>query len=96
MDQAGCGKGKLVPTGKGGPVVNVSYQISQHPVEIVSANGAFLRQKAIVHSIADETGQLIALGDFDLLVGNEILRLKHIAKEPEWLVLSSNASAVCS
>jgi hypothetical protein len=34
------------------------------------------------------------LGDYDLLVGEEILRLKHVASDPEWLVLSSDVSAI--
>jgi hypothetical protein len=59
-------------------------------------NGPSLRQKATVHSIAAEAGQQIGLGDFDLLVGDEIVRLKHVASDPEWLVLSSDASAVCA
>jgi hypothetical protein len=64
-------------------------------VETTNSNGSFLRQKAIVHSIDAEVGQHIDLGDYDLLVGEEIVRLKHIAGDPEWLVLSSNVSAIC-
>jgi hypothetical protein len=64
-------------------------------VETTNSNGSFLRQKAIVHSIDAEVGQQIALGDYDLLVGDEIVRLKHISGDPEWLVLSSNVSAIC-
>jgi hypothetical protein len=93
MTQHIQGRGRLVPTGKWEPSVAVSYQISQQLVETKEFNGSVLRQKAVVHSIATETGQHIALGDFDLLVGNEIVRLKHVASDPEWLVLSSNASA---
>jgi hypothetical protein len=47
-----------------------------------------------VHSIDAEADQRIDLGDYDLLVGEEIVRLKHIAGDPEWLLLSSNASAI--
>ena len=86
----GYGKGRLVPTGKGRTGIDVSYKISQQLVETTDSNGSFLRQKAIVHSIAAEAGQHIDLGDFDLLVGDEIVRLKHIADDPEWLVLSSD------
>ena len=39
-------------------------------------------------------GEVEPDSDYDLLVGEEILRLKHIAGDPEWLVLSSNASAI--
>jgi hypothetical protein len=90
----GYGKGRLMPTGKRGPVVYVSYKISQQLVQSTDANGSFMKQKTIVHSIDAEADQQIGLGDYDLLVGDEILRLKHIAGDPEWLVLSSNASAI--
>jgi hypothetical protein len=91
----GFGKGKLVPTGKWAPPIDVSYQISRQLVEVTDANGSFLRPKAVVHSIAAEAGQQIALGDFDLLVGNQMVRLKHVANDPEWLLLSSDTSAIC-
>ena len=90
----GYGKGKLVPTGTREPGIYVSYKISQQLVEANGASGSFLRKKAVVHSIAAEAGHDIALGDYDLVVGREILRLKHIASDPEWLVLSSDASAI--
>jgi hypothetical protein len=91
----GYGKGRLVPAGKRGPVTYVSYKISHQLVETTNSNGSFLRQKAIVHSIDAEVGQQIGLGDYDLLVGEEIVRLKHVDDDPAWLVLSSNASAIC-
>ena len=91
----GYGKGKIVPTGKLAPAVYVSYKISQQLVETTDSNGSSLRQKPVVHAITAEPGQTIGLGDFDLLVGDEIVRLKHIAGDPEWLVLSSNVSAIC-
>jgi len=96
MHQNRLGKGRLVPTGKWEPSIDVSYRISQQLVETTDSNGSFLRQKPVVHSIAAEAGQHIALGDFDLLVGDELVRLKHVANDPEWLVLSSNAAAICS
>ena len=54
----------------------------------------FQEAKTVVHSIDAEADQKIGLGDYDLLVGDEVLRLKHIAGDPEWLILSSNASAI--
>jgi hypothetical protein len=90
----GYGKGRLKPTGKQGPVVYVSYKISQQLVRTTDAKGSFLRQKTVVHSIDAEADQKIGLGDYDLVVGDEVLRLKHIAGDPEWLILSSNASAI--
>jgi hypothetical protein len=97
MDQDyGYGYGRLVPTGKRAPAMNVSYRISHQMVETKHSNGSFLRQKAVVHSIAAEADQPIALGDFDLLVGDQIVRLKHVANHPEWLILSSDVSAICN
>jgi hypothetical protein len=90
----GYGKGRLVPTGKLGPAIYVSYKISQQLIRTTDSNGSFLRQKAVVHSIDPEPGQSIELGDFDLIVGDEIVRLKHIASDPGWLVLSSDTSAI--
>ena len=94
MDQ-GYGKGTLVPTGKHAPAMDVRYEISLQSFEVKDENGSFLRQKAIVHSIAEVAGRQIDLGDFDLLVGDQLVRLKHVANEPEWLVLSSSASKIC-
>jgi hypothetical protein len=88
------GKGKLVPTGAHHPAIFVSYKISQQLVEATGPHGSFLRKKAVVDSIAAEPGQQIAFGDYDLHVGEEILRLKHVASDPEWLVLSSDVSAI--
>jgi hypothetical protein len=90
----GYGKGRLVPTGKPGPAIYVSYKMSQQQVKAADSLGGSLREKAVVHSIEAGPGQKIALGDFDLLVGEEILRLKHIDTEPEWLVLSSDTSFI--
>jgi len=89
------GKGTLVPTGKHAPALTVNYQIGKQMVEIKEASGSFLRPRAIVHSISCEAGEMIGLGDFDLLINGQVVRLKHVANQPEWLVLSSNASSVC-
>jgi hypothetical protein len=93
MQQA-YGIGRLVPTGKRAPSMNVSYNISHQLIETKHSNGSFLRQKAVVHSIAPEAGRQIDLGDFDLLIGDQMVRLKHVDHDPEWLVLSSDISAV--
>jgi hypothetical protein len=89
--ETGFGTGTLVPSGKRAPAINVSFKISQQMVQARDGNGA-LRPRPVVHSVAAEAGQPIELGDFDLLVGKELVRLKHVANEPEWLVLSSNAA----
>jgi hypothetical protein len=86
------GKGKLVPTGKSEPTFDVSYGISHHVSDVNDLDELFVSQKkAIVHFIACDSGGPVPLGDFDLLVGDEILRLKHTGNDPEWLVLSANA-----
>lgn len=78
MEQ-GYGKGILVPSGKWAPAIDVRFKISRQMVATSDPSGSFLRQKAVVHSIAAEAGQPIQLGDFDLLIGKEIVRLKHVA-----------------
>ncbi len=94
MEQS-YGKGTLVPTGKHAPAMDVRYQISMQSIQVKEPDGSFLRQKAVVHSIAEVAGRHIDLGDFDLLVGDQLVRLKHVDSEPEWLVLSSSASRIC-
>ena len=94
MERNTYGKGRLVPSGKWEPSIDVSFQVSQKLVQTRDSNGLSLGKNPVVRSIAAESGQHIALGDFDLLVGNELVRLKHVATEPEWLVLSSDASAL--
>jgi hypothetical protein len=81
----------LVPTGKHAPALGVDYEIS-HVSETKEFNGiAVKHRRAAVQFVAERQGQPIPLGDYDLVIGNEIVRLKHIAGDPEWLVLSSNA-----
>jgi hypothetical protein len=94
MEQ-GLKTGTLVPSGKRAPAISVSFQISQQMVQARDGDGA-LRPRPVVHSIAAVAGQPIELGDFDLFVGKELVRLKHVANEPEWLVLSSNAAVALS
>jgi hypothetical protein len=89
----GYGKGRLVPTGKIGPAMYVSYKISQQLVETTDNHVSFLRETAVVHSIEAGPGQTIGLGDFDLIIRGEIVRLKHLANA-EWLVLSSDTSVI--
>src|ERR1700678_3380790 len=81
----GYGKGRLVPTGKRGPAIYVSYKISQQFVEATDSNGSFRRQKAVVHSIAAEAGQHIDLG----VRGYPPCRLPWPARV--WLCLTSRA-----
>ena len=87
----GQGKGRLVPTGRREPALDVSYKIS-HVFSAKTALRSEPPRKAVVDCIImGDPAEHIPLGDFDLLVDNKILRLKHIANDPDWLVLSSNA-----
>lgn len=87
MEQ-GYSRGKLVPSGKWAPAIEVNFRISR------KANSSSAIPQAVVDSIASEAGQPIELGDFDLLVGQQIVRLKHVANDPEWLILSSNCNVI--
>jgi hypothetical protein len=92
MCQSGLGKGILVPTGKHAPALGVDYEISHYIAETRMSDGVVIKHKrAAVQFLTENNGQPIPLGDFDLVIGNEIVRLKHIVDDPEWLVLSSDA-----
>ena len=91
MQTNGEGLGVLVPTGKSQPVRNVRYEISHVAASSRIPGGELInRNQAVVHFITCGDGGPIPLGDFDLVVGRELLRLKHMSSAPEWLVLSSN------
>jgi hypothetical protein len=92
MCQNGPGKGTLVPAGKHAPALGVDYEISHYLAETKISGGAVIQHKrAAVQFLKENKGQPIPLGDFDLVIGDEIVRLKHIVDDPEWLVLSSDA-----
>ena len=82
MKATGKGTGKLVPTGKSEPKIDVAYDISHRATETCSLPE--------VHEIASLKGEKLPYGDCDLLVGSEILRLRHCDHGPEWLVLSTD------
>jgi hypothetical protein len=92
MNLDGQGTGKLVRTGHSEPLLDVRYDISHAFAERRGPNGEQLSQtKAIVHSIAADGDAELPPGDFDLLAGGELLRVKHLPQNSGWLVLSSNA-----
>ncbi len=92
MVQTGEGTGTLVPTGKSEPARGVNYAITHEATELTGPGGQPVKlQKAIVQSISCQSGEAIPTGDFDLVVGSDLIRLKHVPQQPEWLVLSSNA-----
>lgn len=92
MVQTGEGTGTLIPTGKSAPARGVNFAISHEATELQGPGGQTVKlQKAIVHRISCQTGETIPAGDFDLVVGSDLIRLKHVPQQPEWLVLSSNA-----
>jgi hypothetical protein len=91
MNLDGQGTGKLVRTGYSEPLLDVSYDISHAFAERRGANGERVSQtQATVHSIAADCGAELPAGDFDLLAGGELLRVKHLPQNSGWLVLSSN------
>jgi len=74
------------------PALDVSYDISLEDFETkVATAGTVKLKKVIVRNISCDGGQPISIGEFDLLVGDKMIRLKHIATDPEWLVLSQYA-----
>jgi hypothetical protein len=81
----------LAPTGKHAPAVGVNYEISHYFSETREDGRAIKHRRAAVEFVAERQGQPIPLGDYDLIIGDEIVRLKHIDGDPAWLVLSSNA-----
>jgi hypothetical protein len=92
MCQDGRGKGMLKPSGKDAPIMTVDYEISHHEFSSNQQNGLRMHRKlASVRFLTSDTDTALPLGDYDLLVGDEIVRLKHIADHPKWLVLSSFA-----
>jgi len=91
MLKDGEGNGRLVPTGKLEPALKVSFEISHKALHSESVGGRIGKQTAVVHFISCDDGRLIPAGDYDLLIGSEILRLRRTMSHPEWLVLSSNA-----
>jgi hypothetical protein len=88
MIKDGKGKAKLTPTGKIGAALDVTYDMTHIPANGASNNGASGKTIAHIHSITCDSGEPLPIGDCDLLVGNEILRLRHNPGDPEWLVLS--------
>jgi hypothetical protein len=82
MRANGKGTGKLVPTGKSEPEIDVTFDIWHRSLENCSVTE--------VNEIASLKGEKLPYGDCDLLVGTEILRLRHCDHGPEWLVLSTD------
>ena len=90
MKATGQGHGKIVQTGKSEPRIDVAYDIAHEPVKTQDSEGAAAQCSVpIVHSITPlKEGETLPLGDCDLVIDNELLRLRHRAQHPEWLVLS--------
>lgn len=92
MSESAAGRGYVVPTGKRGPCFGVQYEISHGVTKVVESNGAALKLETASARIATlDSDHPIPLGDFDLVVNDAIIRLKHVNDDPEWLVLSSRA-----
>jgi hypothetical protein len=92
MSQSAAGRGYVVPTGKHAPCFGVRYEISHNVTNVVKSNGIAVKVETASAQIATlDSNHAIPLGDFDLIVNDEIIRLKHVSDDPEWLVLSSRA-----
>jgi hypothetical protein len=90
MNEDGQGNGTLVPTGKCGPELAVSYDIGHDVAHRQGPEGQPVEwSRATVHSLDCNDGAEIPAGDFDLVDGGEMIRLKHVVADPEWLVTSS-------
>ena len=84
------GTGKLVPTGYSGPAVTVSFVISFSTKEIANPSGKPVRQNLTkIHSITPLKGAQVPPGDYDLIVGKDLLRVRRNLGNPEWIVLSN-------
>ena len=90
MKANGQGKGKIVPTGKSEPRIDVEYDIGHKPIQTQESKAPVPRfSMPIVHSITPlNEGETLPMGECDLLIGDELLRLRHREQHPEWLVLS--------
>ena len=89
MKADGQGRGKIVPTGKSEPRIDVEYDISHSLVKTDAPSGEVTEWSVpVVHQIVSVNGSQLPWGDCDLVVGNEILRLRHSERGTEWLVLS--------
>jgi hypothetical protein len=75
----GIGKGQLVRTGRSQPRFDVSYKVSS-PTS----------RRPIIDSVQSDDGRQLPMGDWDLIVGRQLIRLRHSEQQPEWLVLSSS------
>jgi hypothetical protein len=89
MKADGQGKGKIVPTGKSGPMIDVVYDISHKRMKTDAPSGQVTEGSVtVINHIVSASGETLPWGDCDLVVGEEILRLRHCETGPEWLVLS--------
>ncbi len=83
------GTGKLKPTGKAAPETGVRVSISHEVLENVIGGQKMKLNKTVVHNIVPQNGDSLPPGDFDLVVCDRLIRLKKVANNPEWVVLSS-------
>ena len=81
--------GRLVPTGKNYPEIVVRAAISHELLENTIGSEKSQQKKVVVHSVIPQNGDVLPAGDFDLVIGGKLLRLKKVPNSAEWLVLSS-------
>ena len=83
------GDGKLIPTGKTYPETGVRVSMSHEVLDNAVGGQKLQQKKTIVHSVVPLNGGILPAGDFDLVMGSQLLRLKKLPGQSEWLVLSS-------
>jgi hypothetical protein len=82
MKANGTGTGKLVQTGRSEPKIDVRYDITHKSVD-----GCNIPE---IQGLVSSNGETLPYGDCDLVVGSEILRLRHCDHGLEWLVLCTD------
>ena len=83
------GIGKLKPTGDTYPVTDVLVSVSHEVLDNAVGNQKMQQKKTVIHSITALNGDSVPPGEFDLLIGNQLIRLKKMADSQEWVVLST-------
>ena len=84
------GSGKLTLAGKKSPETGVRVSISHEELIQDLPNGLKFRlKKTVVHCVTPQHGETLLPADYDLVMNGELLRLKKLPGNSEWLVLSS-------
>jgi hypothetical protein len=91
MSIAQAGKGQLVRTGRSSPRFVVDYKIGFASGQRQGTREPLANpRRPFIDSVESEDGQELPMGDCDLIVGKQLIRVRHSDRDPEWLILSSN------